>query len=715
MSNIRTDKNERIKVTADGVVTGFFDVTDTSGANFVQPDGKTGTAVYTLHGEDIHKDVPANSPYREHISEDEPLSGFSREYRLDEKGLHITVSTDDERVSEFGVLLDLNMMGKFGTSYERQLLPTSPYTFSDGKLMYCIFTRPDGRCLAAAAETACDGWKIQYDIHSQFINSFSFLASFDASYGGSGRRDVTVCVAPAEDLAEAYRVIGEIYGLSYAVPIVSGGFSGEILLAVSDGVDSVIVREDGASERTVAVRNGVARFYLEKYGFAEAVPVNDGVCGIPAVVWNGVDMDDCYRKTSGKIDAIYHGDKNLCEGGCWTWSLLRYLRTHEDGRLTMAVLDDLRVITGETKPYTERRSIVPEAQNGFAPYHVYNSARIQEQFVGVSILLDAYRLFHVDDYLEHAVKALDELLENWTDSDGAIVAMGDREDYTTVTCPVIAVTDMAVFFKDRDPALCEKYRKAAVAMADHVVRRGFDFPTEGAKSQKVLMEDGSISCTALTVLYVAKNLENKPEYTDFAGRILKVHDAWRLSSPDARMFGSSMRWWETIWEGDATGPNIDSGHAWTIWRAEALFLYGELTGNAERLIDSWDAFITNFCKARADGQTYACYVPDYICGGGSDGVRKGQLNREMFERVERYRVAHAYPETPDYSLSRYAWVRAADTWMKTAALLDLNGVIVTLNCRLEGDRVVTAKGVGKLLVSASLAEKYSSDVEKTVL
>lgn len=715
MSDIRTDKNERIKVTSDGVITGFYDVADASGANFAQADGKTGAAVYTLHGENIHEGAPENSPYREHISEDEPVSGFSREYRLDKKGLHISISTTDERVSEFGVLLDLNMMGKHGTSYERQLLPTSPYTSPDGKHMYCIFTRPDGRCLVAAAETVCDGWKITYDTNAHFINSFSFLASFDASYGGSGRKDITVCVAPAENLAEAYRVVGDIYALPCAVPIVSGGFGGEVLLSVSEGVDTVIVREKGLPEKLVPVLDGAARFALHKYGFAEAVPVKDGISGIPAVVWNGVDMDDCYRKTSGKLNSIYHGDRNLCEGGCWTWSLLRYLKTHEDGRLTMAVLDDLRVITGEKKPYIERRSIVPEAQKRFAPYHVFSSSRIQEQFFGVSILLDAYRLFHVDEYLDHAVKALDELLENWTGPDGAIVAMGDREDYTTVTCPVIAVTDMAVFFRDRDPALYEKYRKAAVAMADHVVRRGFDFPTEGAKCDKVEMEDGSISCTALTVLYVAKYLERKPEYIDFAGRILKVHDAWRISSPDARMYGSSMRWWETIWEGDATGPNIDSGHAWTIWRAEALFLYGEMTGNAERLVDSWNAFITNFCKAREDGQTYACYIPDYICGGGMDGVRKGQLNWKMIEPLERYHVVHAYPETPDYSLSRYAWVRAADTWMKTAALLDVDGVIVPLNCRVEGGRVITAKGIGELLVSASLADKYSSDAKKTVL
>lgn len=77
-------------------------------------------------------------------------------------------------------------------------------------------------------------------------------------------------------------------------------------------------------------------------------------------------------------------------------------------------------------------------------------------------------------------------------------------------------------------------------------------------------EDGSISCTALSLLYFCMHLEIKEEYLNLAKEILELHNAWRIYTPDARMNGSSFRWWETIWEGDGQGPAISAGHAWTI-------------------------------------------------------------------------------------------------------------------------------------------------------
>lgn len=48
-------------------------------------------------------------------------------------------------------------------------------------------------------------------------------------------------------------------------------------------------------------------------------------------------------------------------------------------------------------------------------------------------------------------------------------------------------------------------------VADFIVRRDMDFPTESTESDlnNSEYEDGSISCSALTVLYVARNLINR--------------------------------------------------------------------------------------------------------------------------------------------------------------------------------------------------------------
>ena len=157
-------ESESMTVVADdGIIHYIIDRNDPHTANYADKRGKTGAAVWTLKGEDIRKNKPVCTPYNEHNSADEKLDGLKSNITLDDMGLRIDLSVDNDNVSEFGVMLDLNMMSKLtDTPFERQVLPTSPYTSPDGKVMYCIFTRPDGRCLVAAAVTVCDGWKIQY-------------------------------------------------------------------------------------------------------------------------------------------------------------------------------------------------------------------------------------------------------------------------------------------------------------------------------------------------------------------------------------------------------------------------------------------------------------------------------------------------------------------------------------------------------------------------
>ncbi len=128
-------------------------------------------------------------------------------------------------------------------------------------------------------------------------------------------------------------------------------------------------------------------------------------------------------------------------------------------------------------------------------------------------------------------------------------------------------------------------------MADYIVRRDLDFPTEGGFNEQVNpeVEEGSMSCAALTVLYTAQYIKNKQEYLDYAEKILTIHDAFTVFTPHPVMFRSTLRWWETIWEGNADGPAVCYGHAWSIWRAEAEYRYALLTHDDARLLDSFNS------------------------------------------------------------------------------------------------------------------------------
>ena len=114
------------------------------------------------------------------------------------------------------------------------------------------------------------------------------------------------------------------------------------------------------------------------------------------------------------------------------------------------------------------------------------------------------------------------------------------------------------------------------------------------------------------------------------------------------MYHSSLRWWETKWEGDKDGNAICAGHAWTIWRAEADYGYGTLFSDDEYLLKAYNGFMSNFAKIDKDGKSYTCYQPDYITGGGFT---------DKSDDVE-FRIAKGFPRQTDSGLSRYVWIRA---------------------------------------------------------
>lgn len=678
-------ENEAYSLTVNGgIITSFIEKRYPH-INLADMRGKLGTACYTRVDEDIrflphgdftpYTDRCADYTEWEMIDDNKILcrdtkSRITAEYRMEESGVFITCETDNQDISGFGVNVDLNYMGKKGADYQNQLLPTSPYTSENGKYMYCIMTRPDGRFMVITAMTECDGWKISYSPFSwgHYIMNVQFLASFDKAYGGSGRGKIIVNLQCADTLGQVFEKIQALYQMPLCTNILSGGFRGngqikiygqaeELLMGTPSGMTKKEVLSTTCKEKEAVLdlQN------LEEFGFYTITPISDGMEGLSTTLWNGGDMLKLFDKSCDAVKKPYHGDRNLCEGGCFLWAMLLNMRLGNHRKYDKIVCEELDVIMGK-REYIPGRTIVPRELNDFPAYHIYRSKRVQSQFFGVSILLEAYRVYGKEEILEFAVNTLQTLVEYYMIK-GKVF---NGEDYTTVCCPAIPLVDMAVFLKNRKDERYRIFERASLELAEYLCNRGFSFPTEGIRSDLVNeeYEDGSISCTALSLLYVCAHLTYRQEYVDFAEKVLTLHNAWTVYTPDARMQGSSFRWWETIWEGDGEGPAICAGHAWTIWRAEALFWYGYLKKDENALKESWNGFITNFCKTQADGSMYSCYEVDYIRGGGMEDVKKSRMQLQGEDVGIQYRIAHDYPLHKDNSLSRYAWARAAETWMR---------------------------------------------------
>ncbi len=673
---------------SDGIITGFF---ADDGTNLADSRGAFGTVCYTLVSDDI-RTMPHDDfePYRDRCAKytetarsgDNSLKCFDRtagietEYSLDEHALSISSSTDNPSISEFGINLDLNFLGKRGTDYRNQLLPTSPYTSEDGRYMYYILTRPNGKFAAVTAKTECDGWRIKYSPFSfgHFILRLQFLASFDRAYRGSGKKAISLSIFCADTLGEIFELIHRSFGAPLVRNVLSGGFDGYAAVRVCGDFDFLEIK---APSGKVTRQSHDGRIELSEFGFYSVTPFLNGNAGLGSTVWNGGSFSALFDKSCDGIRKPYHPDDNLCEGGCFLWEMLLNMRLRDNKKFESTACEELEVIMAKRGTPIPRRTILPYPDSGFAAYHICKSTRIQEQFFGVSILLDAYRLYRDRELLEFAVSALGELVDNFMV--GGMATNGT--DYTTVCCPMIPLADMANLLKDEGDSRFLRFRRAADEMAAFLLRRGYDFPTEGTVSElsDTEREDGSISCTALALLYYCVHIEYKEEYALFARDILKLHRAWTIYTPDARMLGSSFRWWETIWEGDGEGPAICAGHAWTIWKSEALFYCGILFGDDEALLESWNGFITNFSKTMPDGTMYSCYEPDYIRGGGSPDVKAKLKQLRGEDHGIKYITAHGYPKHPDNSLSRYAWVRACATWFDFSAVLSIDGEKIEIN------------------------------------
>lgn len=705
------NKRYRIDI-VNGILTGFYDKSDPEGSNLADQNGKMGTVCFTLMQDDITvQPHEANTPYDDRTAVYDAIrqaDGFSifcsdqnnqikTKYVLTDDGLTVQSETRNGDISAFGLNLDLNFMGKKGGDYRKQLLPSSPYTSENGAFCYCIMPVPDGRFFVAAATTACDGWKIKYSPYSygHFILNFQFLASFDKVYRGSFRKKLCLKLFCVNSIEEAFAMLRSVYHMPLCVNVLNGGFDGLAAVRVLGKADYLKIKTPSGKleKQKIHEENSTIQLRITEYGLHTVIPVWNGEDGLSTTVWNGGNFAQLFDKSCDAVKKPYHPDDNLCEGGCFLWEMLKNMEIKQTLEYDEIAKHELGIIMGKGE-HVPRKTIIHHETKTHAPYHICGSDRIQEQFFGASILMDAYRVYQKPEILEFAVAALNELVENYI-RDGMVY---NGTDYTTVCCPAIPLVDMANLLAERGDARTRIFRTAAMELADFLVRRGFDFPTEGEESDltETEKEDGSISCTALSLLYICRHLEYRAEYFDFARKVLKLHKAWTIYTPDARMNGSSFRWWETIWEGDGEGPAICAGHAWTIWKAEALFYGGLLSRDDRMLLDSWNGFVTNFSKTQADGTMYSCYEADYIRGGGVPKEKK-HLKQLQGENLEiKYITAHDYPSHTDSSLSRYAWVRAAETWYKTAALLRIGDEIVPINIRKESGRWRTEEHIQQL-------------------
>ncbi len=564
--------------------------------------------------------------------------------------LWLELTTEYEEFSEFGLNLPFNFMGKLqGGGYRNQYLFSSPYRSTDEQFKYCYLKKLNGSDLMLLFASPADGWKMDYSVGIHYFVNLKILANFDKVYGtGSHRKTVKFALYNACSLPSAIEQAGSLLQVPALVYGQSCTFDGKGELTVLGACDYV----EGAGERYYP-RNGKVHFENADYKTV-FTPYYRGKPGMDCSVFGYENIFDHYRKANDVI-AGWEGLPNLgnaCECQCWAGAMLKYMlrfgRVPEYDKKLQEFFEVF--LTTDEEKAVARLTVFDKPHGEFPAYSVYKSRRIQEHHFAVSMLLDAYKLYGDEKFLRYAVGTLNSLIDCYQKDDGRLETGhgGQTEDYSSVCCLIIPYVDMASFFRDKDPVLYSKYKTAAGKLAQHIYDRGFSFPTEGGEPNE--MEDGSISCSALSLLYYCAKIERREEFICQAKEFLDFHEAWIIETPDANMYRSSLRWWETRWEGDADGPALCCGHGWTIWRSEADYWYYKLTGDREYWRKALCGFTSNFAKFDREGHGKSIYHADYITGGGLGSVA-----------AVKFRIAPRLPDREDVKTARYAWLRAADS------------------------------------------------------
>ena len=356
-------------------------------------------------------------------------------YFLRDDGIHIKSCSDNDSISQFAINLDFNFLGKKGFKYNNQILPTSPYISLNGEFSYCIMTRPNGRFIVVTSLGKCVGFRNLYSSYSagHYITGFQFFSDFDKEYAISNNKNIHICISFAESLEHAYKIVKECYDVPMCINVVNGTFDRNAMVKVSYDTDEIRVKKIDDNCKTIEkiwlAKEKFNNITIDEYGLYAVTPYSKGKKGIESIIWNGNNINLLFDKCCDSIKKPYHNDQNLCEGGCFLWAMLINMRLHNHRKYDVVAINELSNIMGKNGVAIKRRTILPYKTDKYHAYHICESKRVQEQFFGVSILLEAYKLYNKEEYLEYAILSLNELVENFMTDEGMIY---NGSDYTTV-------------------------------------------------------------------------------------------------------------------------------------------------------------------------------------------------------------------------------------------------------------------------------------------
>ncbi len=600
-----------------------------------------------------------------------------------------------------------------------QFTVKSFYASEDRSLCYVYLARCGGNGgILIHSTDRCAAWRLRYGKSPSILGLqmiFRFSREILPEEENGAEINIGVSVSFHDDLAGALKFLAEKEGVPLiCAPLFSGMTGTRLAFRVVPADAEVRITDPSGGRSMRKFRGGRGDVQLAEEGFYRLLVRGAGGKTLEAVFHAHSPCFDILERVRQAWTPYFRSFN--AENQCWVQAMtLAHQWLGYDKRMTDCLHDFLMVVGRQGRenegvfPYpppsaesTRRRiekrrpgrehylhdgryfidapsPVGYEMDGEFHPAgHIYKYHRIQDGFAYVETYLYAAEAFHCDAFYEDAVKIAEAHLKAHQRADGAIMRYGWRGkiDYTTVIAPLLSLSLLYREMCRRNDSRAGRMKECILKGADYLLRRGMEFPTEGVPVHLRWTEDGSISCTALSLLAVCRYVENRSAYLKRAEEILRFHDAWHIETFDARSCDTTFRYWETQWENEGEGHSINCGHGWNLWRGTAMFYYAVLTENAEAFRESFNTFQAVLCNFHPDGRVTSCFTPDYL--------PRRPLRKELY---------HCYPpEAWGQVMPFYIWPRLRDTWFRTVVVFDDPAVGTTaVNGKLEdeGDGVLS--------------------------
>lgn len=711
-----------------GEITGLYDWKNPKASWTAEESGKKFGIVF-LHGTQWGEDELPFATVRE--TEDGYVAASATgttvvQYRMEDDRIQIAMKTGKDCGPRMGLQMNFNLLDMpTRESWQCQCMPRVIYTDENNAYAYFVFGSADGRFLGVTVNEEFAAWRIKYSYDGHKMTGFQILSQADDVKCEKGKclpdtDRLSVTLLFADGMEECLKKIAGQLGIVLAMPGISGGVTGchvplQVFHQENETAKTEVIMPDKSlvqpEKETELVLSQNGMYQIRTYG-------KNGRCHVSRVFCHA-QWKELYTKINGfyrehfqdqetgafyrvirresmkpdgvTFEGVAFGNPHAhfsCRtgefGGFAAWAMMKNCLLFGENEELLKSIDgyvlDWALNRGhEDQPYygTVYKKLAEYMGRSFGAYHLFEELNyVQHELFLLEELVDYVRLTKDENVLKDAIALADhvrtEHLEN-----GAIINEnfpGKKVDYSTVHSAISGFLALAVYLREQGKEEAERFYGAAEQIADHVCRRALDFPTEG----EPCTEDGSMSCSVITLLSAYLEIAPKKEYLEVAQQIMDAHRALEMNGADCRMKNSTIRFWETQYESHSWGPSVNAGHGWTIWNAQAKALYARIRKDFSVLKESYEGFVTNMCKMESNGGMRCCYTPDMIPGTPhayyvTDTEVDAAFNDERPTSVHlgcQY-VPDVYANNGNFFL-----VRAADFFSKMSGYEEKTGIVI---------------------------------------